>query len=218
MNWGPERSRRTQPTGYGGKQRDFARSNPAKHAQSPIRAAADRTAPRSSAARPLEILFPGHFECRFVLDAGGMIPLIRAANEKLLEHRQSSLLSERPKGVPGERSWGPFAELFEGVETGRSEAPPCLVEPGRGRHSLAVAVNSIVHAAGSSKLLDMMPQDITERRIDRPARLRNRDALLARRLAREFSRSQASPRGSSHSADSGAACGRQTSWPRRGGG
>src|SRR5580704_15947765 len=97
MSWGPERSRRTQPTGYGGKQRDFARSNPAKHPQSPIRAAADRTAPRSSAACPLEILFPGHFECRFVLDAGGMIPLIRAANEKLLEHRQSSPLSERPK-------------------------------------------------------------------------------------------------------------------------
>jgi hypothetical protein len=157
MNWGPETSRRTQPTGHGGKKRSFARSNPAKHFESPIRRVADRTAVRSSAAYPLETLVTDRFEFRFVLDSGGMIPLIRTANEKRLEHRQLSLLWQRPKGVPGERSHGPLAELFEGVETGRSEAPRCLFEPGRGPHSLPVGIRSFAHSAGSSKLLGMLP-------------------------------------------------------------
>jgi len=144
MNWGSETSSRTQPTLYSGQKRSCARPIPAKHFESPIRAVADRAAARGPAAYPLKIEF------RFVLDSGRMITVIRTADETVLEHRDLSLLWQPANGLPGERRYGPSAELFEGVEAGRSQAPPCPVESGRDPHSLP-GVSSFAHRTGSSK-------------------------------------------------------------------
>ena len=56
MKWGPRRSGWTQPTGTGGKKRNFARYTSAKHFESPIRLVANRAAGTSCAAHPLNIL------------------------------------------------------------------------------------------------------------------------------------------------------------------
>jgi hypothetical protein len=44
-------------------------------------------------------------EFRFVLDTGRKIPVIRTADETVLEHRDLSLLWQRPDGLPGVSSF-----------------------------------------------------------------------------------------------------------------
>jgi hypothetical protein len=141
MKWGPRRSGWTQPTGTGGKKRNFARYTSTEHSESPICLVANRAAGTSCAAYPLNTLDTANDEFAFVLDSDGMIPAIRTANAELLVHPQLSLLRREPQEMLG---WGTYRTF---TETGRSEAPQRVVEPGGGLYWSPAGVSFLAHAA-----------------------------------------------------------------------
>jgi PAS domain S-box-containing protein len=131
MNLGPDKPRRTHPTGHRAREKKLAPFGRAENFKSSLHAIANIAAPGLAAAHPLDILVKPLNEFVFVLRSDGTIRTIWTA--KLVERPRASLLRHPLSGMLGTEPYPPFAETFERVlKTGRSKDPEYLLKFGHG--------------------------------------------------------------------------------------